>query len=629
MNVNKAHALLDHPDEDKKRATAKHLGWDIVHGQMNTCKSCTLGKAKQKNTPKQSGHIKADKLGQHVFINISMIKGVKNGPRVNAKRHWFIVVDEYSLLRMSNFYKAKNGIVEPTVKKISRWKKSGRKVEFVRCDNAGENRLLEKQSKSKDWKMNLKFKYTAHATPQQNHLAELAFSTLVNKGQTLMHQANIPVEIKYKVFPKAFITAMLLDGLVVIEINGDKKTCFEHFSEKLLKFAAHLRTWGDAGTIKTHKKTTPMIRNRGLMCLFVGYAIKHEGGCYEMLDPEHSIVYESHDPWPEALDPDKDKRNIQVNEDDKKEQQTNDDEELVAASQEKIEKIDEANAHSKNTNKQDKEIPIASTTMTRSDRPPQMPPYLLQNYNMDFGKQKDKEGNEMSNLQKDISLTPAEYKFYSHMQALNEFGMLSIDKESCEMEHEYGLVGAKTGNKFDHMGQLCAMIYDEAMNTLEKEDWDEAVMKEHSSFKKYKVWKAVPINEVPEDAKILTLTWAMKMKPNGVKRARLAVQGFKQQDKLHYDSQDLSAPVANNITIRMVMISIIMASWASNLLDVKGAFLNGRFQNGERLYMGAPKGFELLYPKYVLLLLLRSLYGLKQAAMQVWRELQKNSVHEV
>eukprot|EP00957_Ditylum_brightwellii_P139370 10621969-Ditylum_brightwellii.AAC.1 len=271
------------------------------------------------------------------------------------------------------------------------------------------------------------------------------------------------------------MTATLLGGLVVVEINCEKKTHFAHFSGKLPKFAAHLRTWGEAGTIKTHKKTTQKISNRGLTCMLVGYAIKHKGDFYEMLDPEHSIVYESCNviwlhqmyyqkknqdddklqTWPEAWDPDKDKRNIQVKEDDEKEQQMNNDEELVAASEGEIEKIHEARAHSKNTTKQDKETPITPTTMTRSGRSSPMPHYLLQNYNMDFGKQKDEEGNEMNNLHQDISLTTAEYKFYSHMQALNKFSMLSIDKESCKMEHEYGLVRTATGNKCHHTGQLC------------------------------------------------------------------------------------------------------------------------------------------------------------------------------
>eukprot|EP00957_Ditylum_brightwellii_P142225 10835610-Ditylum_brightwellii.AAC.1 len=91
-----------------------------------------------------------------------------------------------------------------------------------------------------------------------------------------MHQANIPVEMKYKVFLKAFMTAMLLNGLVVVEINDDKKICFEHLSWKLPKFVAHLRPWDEAGTIKTHKKTRPKISNRELTCMVVGYDIMHE-----------------------------------------------------------------------------------------------------------------------------------------------------------------------------------------------------------------------------------------------------------------------------------------------------------------------------------------------------------------
>eukprot|EP00957_Ditylum_brightwellii_P083009 6310680-Ditylum_brightwellii.AAC.1 len=110
-------------------------------------------------------------------------------------------------------------MVEPTLEKFARWEQNNRKVKFVRCNNAGENKTLEKRSQSKDWRMNPEFEYTARATPQQNHLAELAFATLGNKGRTLMHQANVPEAMKYKVFPKAFMAATLLDRLVVVEVN--------------------------------------------------------------------------------------------------------------------------------------------------------------------------------------------------------------------------------------------------------------------------------------------------------------------------------------------------------------------------------------------------------------------------
>eukprot|EP00957_Ditylum_brightwellii_P181671 13839434-Ditylum_brightwellii.AAC.1 len=106
-----------------------------------------------------------------------------------------------------------------------------------------------------------------------------------------MHKANCPTATKYKVFPKAFMAATLLDGLAIVEVNGEKKTCYEYFHGTVPKFVKHLRTNGEAGTIKTHKKTTPKIANRGVTCMFVGYAIQHEGNCCEMLDPRTSIVY--------------------------------------------------------------------------------------------------------------------------------------------------------------------------------------------------------------------------------------------------------------------------------------------------------------------------------------------------
>ena len=55
---------------------------------------------------------------------------------------------------------------------------------------------------------------------------------LGNKGRTLMHRANVPKAMRYQIFPKAFETATLLDGLCVVEINGVKKTRYEHFSGK-------------------------------------------------------------------------------------------------------------------------------------------------------------------------------------------------------------------------------------------------------------------------------------------------------------------------------------------------------------------------------------------------------------
>ena len=54
------------------------------------------------------------------------------------------------------------------------------------------------------------------------------------------------------------------------------------------------------------------------------------------------------------------------------------------------------------------------------------------------------------------------------------------------------------------------MKYHEAMATAEKDKWDEAVKEEHDCMEMLQVLKVVPRSKVPEDAIILTSTWAMK-----------------------------------------------------------------------------------------------------------------------
>lgn len=69
-------------------------------------------------------------------------------------------------------------------------------------------------SKWMEWarKLNLTFEITARDTPQQNHLVELGFATLANRGQAMMNQANILLIVRYKVFKEAFKIAAHLDG---------------------------------------------------------------------------------------------------------------------------------------------------------------------------------------------------------------------------------------------------------------------------------------------------------------------------------------------------------------------------------------------------------------------------------
>jgi hypothetical protein len=63
---------------------------------------------------------------------------------------------------------------------------------------------LQKGRDSADWKLNIKFEYTVANTPQQNQLAELGFDVLANRGRAMMFKANLHLEMRYRLFRKAF-----------------------------------------------------------------------------------------------------------------------------------------------------------------------------------------------------------------------------------------------------------------------------------------------------------------------------------------------------------------------------------------------------------------------------------------
>jgi hypothetical protein len=120
-------------------------------------------------------------------------------------------------------------------------------VKYIRMDNAGENKLLQKRAESKDWKLNITYEYTARDTPQQNHLAELALATMANKGRACMTAANVPENLRYLLYHKAFQYATDTGGLGVYTIGELTTTRYKHFCGQNPKFAEHLRTWGEAG----------------------------------------------------------------------------------------------------------------------------------------------------------------------------------------------------------------------------------------------------------------------------------------------------------------------------------------------------------------------------------------------
>jgi hypothetical protein len=79
----------------------------------------------------------------------------------------------------------------------------------------------------------------------------------------------------------------------------------------------------------------------------------------------------------------------------------------------------------------------------------------------------------------------------------------------------------------------------------------------------------------------------MKKKSNGTLHGQMNARGFKQVERQHYDSTTISSLVTNSATIRIVLKLMIMASMLTHVVDVKGAFLQGEFEDGEIIHSSA------------------------------------------
>jgi hypothetical protein len=82
---------------------------------------------------------------------------------------------------------------------------------------------------------------------------------------------------------------------------------------------------------------------------------------------------------------------------------------------------------------------------------------------------------------------------------------------------------------------------------------------------------------------------------NGQRCAPANASGFKQIDGQHYFLDSTSSPVSNPFTVCVLFTQCAMnLKWEVRVINVEGAFLQGKFQNGEEMYMEVPDGMEQL-----------------------------------
>ena len=115
-------------------------------------------------------------------------------------------------------------------------------------------------------------------------------------------------------------------------------------------------------------------------------------------------------------------------------------------------------------------------------------------------------------LMQDAELDMPDMSIYQGMEDM----MLDDDYDNV---YELCHLGAALGGGFENTAELRPMKYGQAMQTKHKANWVKAVREEYDRMEEHGVFKAISRKDVPEKAKIITATWAMKMKSDGTFRA--------------------------------------------------------------------------------------------------------------
>lgn len=92
-------------------------------------------------------------------------------------------------------------------------------------------------------------------------------------------------------------------------------------------------------------------------------------------------------------------------------------------------------------------------------------------------------------------------------------------------------------------------------------------------------------------------------------RARLVAKGFTQREGIDYS--EIFSPVINHTSIRVLLALVAQRNLELDQLDVKTAFLHVHFE--ETVFIKQPEGYQEKRKEYLVCLLKRSLYGLKQS----------------
>jgi hypothetical protein len=459
----------------------------------------------------------------------------------------------------------------------------GFKVKILRSDNGGEYRSHSMKDYCK--KNGIRQEFTIPHNPEQNGMAERANRTLIEMTRCMLQDSGM----KKQYWGEAIMTAAHIRNMVSTKQHPETTPYQATYKNKPNHLS--LKIFGSICYAHVPKATRKKLDNTGIKCRFLGYSEDQKG--YRLLQEDtNKIIYSRSIIWNETNQP--------------------------VISQRHEVNFEETVAPIKEEMGQENKIPARNAQ--QSDE------YISD-------QEQDDPDNEPA---QDVPATPPRTRSQTRQMAQvtqqsktpNRFGEYEPSVRPARKKKAI----TRYQDEYDSLICLLSEVNDEDANSYEEikksssyNQWKIAMDAEMASIKAHQTWK---LTELPSGVKAIGCRWLFKIKKNpdgSVDRykARLCAKGFTQ--KFGVDFNETFAPVAKSTSIRTMLAIGAELDLEIQQFDVDTAFLYGEMDNP--VYMVQPSGYEdPEHPEWVCLLL-KSLYGTKQAARQ-WNEALDNHMQD-
>lgn len=527
----------------------------------NNCIPCLQGK--QAKFPFHN-------VGTRANIPLELIHSDLCGPMettsMGGARYFITFIDDYSRKVNVYFLKNKTNIKEVfEIYKNEMENQFGKKIKILRTDNGLE--YLNNTFKKYLLGFGIIHQTTASYTPEQNGLAERMNRTLAERARCMLFDARLPKMY----WAEAVETAAHI-------INRSPTRVLNHMTplEKLTGMKpklSHLRVFGCKAMVHVPKEKRSKWDPKSIEMIFLGYCENTKG--YRLMDPNTKKITKS--------------RNVVFFED--------------------CHKIKDSvlpNIDSNNQSSNNLQIPVPlSVVNTRTDNDsPTCSDDDQSISNESFGSTEDATDG-------DPTYEP------------------STDCTIDSPNHFINLRPRRRQERYDddEVNYACLALnqdplsLDEALSSLESNQWQKAMEEEFMSLQKNNTWT---LCDLPPGKKAIPCKWVFKTKRDETNdiykyKARLVIKGCAQRKGFDYN--EVYSPVIRYSSLRYLFSLAVKYDLNIDQMDAVSAFLQGDIE--EEIYMCQPPNFKQNDTQVCLLK--KSLYGLKQASRQ-WNRKLDNSL---